>query len=172
MNVEKEAPSWEPTGRTLPRILLVDDDAMVRETLAPFVEARLRVVVRTASSGEEALEHIARETFDIVLADHAMPGMTGVELMARLRQDHPLIARVIVTGYPERGVREAAHVVGGVHAFVVKPYSTRWMIWLLRALIDDGAHLPPLKLRATVDSTAVRARFLARRTARTPAIVL
>jgi DNA-binding NarL/FixJ family response regulator len=116
--------------------LLVDDEALVRETLAPYLGERLHVEMRTASSGEEALEQLRNDTFDVVLADHAMPGMTGLALLCRLREEYPTVARVMVTGQRNSGLRDAAVELGAVHAFVPKPYSLRRMVKLLRALID------------------------------------
>lgn len=87
------------TSRTSPtvrqRILLVDDDAMVRNSIRRLLARHHDIV--SVESGREALERISTgEPFDIVLCDLMMPEMSGVELFARLSVEHPeLPPRVI-----------------------------------------------------------------------------
>ena len=65
------------------KILLVDDDAFLRDMYATkFGESGHVVVV--ASTGEQALEEVQKQTFDVMLLDMIMPGMTGVELLKRV----------------------------------------------------------------------------------------
>lgn len=133
-----------------PRFLLVDDEPVVRETLAPYLAGRLRVAMHTAASGEEALELCRRASFDIVLSDHTMSGMSGLDLLRRLRHDMPRAARVMVSGAVDPDLREAAQRDGLVHAFVAKPYSLLRMEKLLRRMADDArvAHGPGNVARA------------------------
>ncbi len=65
------------------KILLVDDDAFLRDMYATkFGESGHTVVV--ASTGEQALEELPKQIFDVVLLDMIMPGMTGVELLRKI----------------------------------------------------------------------------------------
>ena len=56
---------------------------------------------RQAASGEQALDLISEETPDLILLDLQMPGMNGVQLLDELRQGHPALPVIIITGYPE-----------------------------------------------------------------------
>lgn len=81
------------------RILLVDDEPLVRSGTA-FMLDELGHIVTEASSAQQALDIIASgEEFDIVMTDYRMPDMDGAELAARVKADYPDIGIVIMTGY-------------------------------------------------------------------------
>ncbi|MET0363496.1 MAG: ATP-binding protein [Sphingobium sp.] len=81
------------------RLLLIDDDPMVRLTTAEMLRDLGFEVVETESAREGLSMIDDGYKPDIVVTDHLMPGMTGAELAIRLRVDHPDIAILIVSGY-------------------------------------------------------------------------
>jgi CheY-like chemotaxis protein len=82
-------------------ILLVDDDKLVLESTGAILE-EMGHVPRLATSGLEALEALrAGTTVDLVLTDHAMPGMTGTELAAELARSWPGLPVLLMSGYAE-----------------------------------------------------------------------
>lgn len=84
------------------RLLLVDDHAMVREGLRRILQAYdPRWWVAEASSGHEALERLREQPVDIVIADLSMPGMNGLDLIARLHQDYPVIRVLVLSMHAE-----------------------------------------------------------------------
>ena len=91
-----------PIGPTPPRrVLLVDDDPMVAASTAAMLE-QLGHRVLVAPSGALALDVIRLEpTIDLVITDHAMPGMTGIELAERLRETRPALPVILATGYAD-----------------------------------------------------------------------
>ncbi len=91
-----------PIGPTPPRrVLLVDDDPMVAASTAAMLE-QLGHRVLVAPSGALALDVIRLEpTIDLVITDHAMPGMTGIELAERLREMRPALPVILATGYAD-----------------------------------------------------------------------
>jgi PAS domain S-box-containing protein len=97
-----DAPEAEeaPASEAL-KILAVDDDPLVRETLCAILEDMGHIVV-SAESGKHAI--VAFETpgkFDLLLTDFSMPGMTGAELAEALRRLQPDLPVVVATGYAE-----------------------------------------------------------------------
>ena len=80
-------------------VLVVDDHDVTRQTIARMLEAG-GFAVRTASSGKEALDRLARESdeIDMVLSDVTMPGMTGIDLSYHIREKYPSIPIAIVSG--------------------------------------------------------------------------
>lgn len=82
------------------KILIVDDDAAVRLVTTAMLE-RLNYTAVAVDSGVAALEVCARESFDTVLLDLAMPDMSGAELFALLRTKYPRLAVVVMTGYAD-----------------------------------------------------------------------
>ncbi len=87
-----------------PRVLFVDDDRHVRETWEYCFGEEFEATV--VATGAEALELLADPPdgvpFDVLVADHRMPGMTGAELCWKAREVAPETARIIVTGFRDR----------------------------------------------------------------------
>jgi CheY-like chemotaxis protein len=119
------ASSPEPAARSRPslagRLLVVDDDRMVREVTVDLC-GRLGLEVASAGSGEQALALLARaeESFAAVLLDLSMPGMGGLEVLSRLRALHPGLPVLVMSGYADRLPAEAPD---GVTTFLRKPFS-------------------------------------------------
>jgi PAS domain S-box-containing protein len=87
-------------GRTL-TILTVDDDPLVALNTSSLLE-ELGHTVYSVSSGMRALEVLRREeSIDLVITDQAMPGMTGSELVSKIRAEKPELAVILATGYAE-----------------------------------------------------------------------
>jgi two-component system capsular synthesis sensor histidine kinase RcsC len=80
-----------------PKILLVDDNAVVRDMLVDLVGS-LGYAADAASGGAEALALFDQNRYDIVLTDLLMPGMSGWEVLAAVRQRNPRMPVVIITG--------------------------------------------------------------------------
>jgi CheY-like chemotaxis protein len=82
-------------------ILLVDDDSLVSAGTAAMLED-LGHTVREASSAAEALALLEEDRdIDLVITDHVMPGMSGVELARRLRQSRPDLRVILASGYAD-----------------------------------------------------------------------
>jgi len=80
------------------RILVVDDEEIVLLSCERIL-AEEGYEVHTRLSGKEALELLAEEPFDLAIVDLKMPGMDGMELLRRIKQDYPHISVVMITGY-------------------------------------------------------------------------
>jgi PAS domain S-box-containing protein len=96
---EKPAVAEESPVRPL-AVLAVDDDALVLMNMAAMLED-LGHRPLSAMSADEALEILAHETVDVVITDHAMPQMTGLQLANGLAKSHPGLPVVLATGYAE-----------------------------------------------------------------------
>jgi CheY-like chemotaxis protein len=118
----------------LPRIVVVDDNAALRENLAELLEAE-GYVVSTAADGEGALAALAVDPPpEVVLLDLLMPGMSGRELVERIRRDPRLAAVrvVLTTGHPSPALRAGVAADG----FLAKPFGVKE---LLEALARVGS---------------------------------
>ncbi|MBK3395185.1 MULTISPECIES: MHYT domain-containing protein [Methylobacterium] len=99
-------------------VLVVDDDPLVLENSAAMLEDLGHRVIE-ARSGREALALMRRaRTLDLVLTDHAMPEMTGVELAARILAERPGLKVILATGYADLGSGEGAQLPR-----LAKPYD-------------------------------------------------
>lgn len=79
------------------KVLVVDDNPSLRELLADFLE-RVGFEVTTAQDGQAGLDAVAKRHFDLILADFRMPGMTGLEMAAIMRQTNPTVPIILITG--------------------------------------------------------------------------
>lgn len=107
-----------------PRILIVDDDPLVLDVLKEIL-SRGPYTVLAAPSGEEALELMDREPLDVVISDERMPGMKGSEFLAVVRQRHPNIVRIILTGHAS--VQSAIRAINEseIFRFLTKPANSK-----------------------------------------------
>jgi len=87
------------------KVLLVDDEEEFVETLAERMRNR-GMKVETSNSGVDALELIDQEAYDVVVLDLQMPGMDGIEALAKIKRRKPDIQVVLLTGHAtvEKGV--------------------------------------------------------------------
>ena len=83
-----------------PRVLLVDDEVDFLDNLHQRLELRGMPALK-ASSGAEALATLENEDVDVVVLDVRMPGMDGIETLRRIKEDHPRIEVVMLTGHAD-----------------------------------------------------------------------
>lgn len=103
-------------------ILVVDDEGAIRYSVSKTLE-RVGYRVITASSGEEALDLMERQDFDVVLTDIRMPGISGVDLLAMIREKSPDIVVILMTGYASLGTAVESLRLGA-HDYLIKPSSS------------------------------------------------
>jgi DNA-binding response OmpR family regulator len=120
-------------------VLVVDDEPMVREVLARYLEAD-GFAVTTAGDGADALERFAERVPDLVLLDLMLPRIDGFEVLERMR----VAARVPVIMITARG-EETDRVVGldlGADDYVTKPFSPREVVARVRAVLRRSGDAP------------------------------
>ncbi len=118
-----------PTA-TLPSVLFVDDEQRVLNSMR--IMFRRRFDLHFASDGLSALDIIRQHDIDVVVADHRMPQMTGVEVLTAVRAFSPRTVRILLTGYADLDAIEGSINEGEVFRFLTKPCA-------------------PAQLRATLD---------------------
>ena len=104
-----------------PRVLLVDDEAIVRDSVSEWLKND-NYDVECACNGEEAINHVKAARFDTAVVDLKMPGMDGMEVMKRLKQSAPQILVIIITAY---GTAESAvdAMKLGASDYLLKPFT-------------------------------------------------
>ena len=105
----------------LRKVLVVDDDPVVGRSFDRVLSGKGYAVI-TASDGQEALNKLEAEDYDVVFTDIKMPGMSGLEMAERVKERRPWLPVVIVTGYGSPG-NEARAEAAGVSGFLRKPLS-------------------------------------------------
>ncbi len=133
-------------GAALLRVLFVDDDPRVldglRRSLRPLAnECDMRFVV----GGHKALEALAQQDADVVVSDMRMPGMSGAQLLSKVRELHPQTIRLALSG--QAGEREILDSVGPVQQFLMKPCDASTLRAAMRRLLAlrDALQNPTLQ---------------------------
>lgn len=139
------------------KILVVDDDPRLRDLLRLALE-RAGYAVLTASDGQAALMHAAREAPDLVILDIGMPEMDGFECCRRLRarSDVPIL---FLTARDD----EIDRILGlelGADDYVTKPFSPREVVARVRAILKRVGGAPPMLQRHGILSLDAGARLL------------
>jgi hypothetical protein len=135
-----EAPAERAPAREALRILLVDDDQVILETMPALLES-LGHGVETASRGEEALSRLAAGLqVDLVVLDHNMPGLTGTETLVRLREQRPELPVILASGFVDAFTENLVTSLPQVW-ILKKPYSLREIRRILAAVSTPGARV-------------------------------
>ena len=103
----------------MPRILVVDDDENIRDTLYDLLSEQY--VCQTAESVEKAFARLEADDYDVVLTDISMPGLSGLELLGHIRQKYENTPVIIISG-----ISDEEHAQGlirlGAFDFILKPF--------------------------------------------------
>jgi DNA-binding NtrC family response regulator len=139
-------------------LLIVDDDARVRTSLARALGLH-DMRVATAASAEEALSVVASAAPDVILSDVRMPGMDGMELLTLLRERAPTIDVILMTAFDDLPLVATA-MREGARDFLVKPLDLHQLRRVLDIAFDDRAARANAPARA--EASAVRQRLVGR----------
>jgi two-component system, cell cycle response regulator len=124
----------EPRSLTEAQVLIVDDDAAIRESMNEFVDMSGYQSV-TAVSAEEALSKLAETSVDVVITDIMLPGMDGLELTDRIKKEYDIDV-IVMTGYSGDYSYEEA-ISKGASDFVFKPVRFEELLLRLRRVLKE-----------------------------------
>ena len=135
-----------------PTVLFVDDDALLQDGLRRTLRGEPYRAL-WAASGEQALATLGGQHVDVLVADHLMPGIGGVELLAEVRAAHPQVVAIMLTGQASAGSVVRALNDGNVFRMLLKPCGGDEIAGAVRlalahkALCDRQRHVVPLLRR-------------------------
>jgi len=114
------------------RILIIDDDEWIRDSLRIFFESEgCHVVV--LETAEEGLAELNYQTYDLIIVDYKLPGLNGIEFLKRTHDEHSDAMKVLITAYRTDSVISEARKLK-IHGFIEKPFTSE-------SLMDSLAHL-------------------------------
>jgi FixJ family two-component response regulator len=118
-----------------PLIAIVDDDESMREAVKGLMKS-LGYRVEAAATAQEFLSsrHVRRTS--CLITDMQMPGMTGLELYQRLSTSGKPIPTILITAYPDDGVRERA-LSAGVIGYLSKPFEEDDLLACIRSALTQ-----------------------------------
>jgi two-component system, OmpR family, phosphate regulon response regulator OmpR len=127
------------TSPDKPHVLVVDDDTRLRELLKTFL-SRNGFRVSTAKHAAEARQHLDALDFDLIVLDVMMPGQTGLEFAAELRQSNAVpILMLTAMGEPKDRI---AGLEKGVDDYLAKPFEARELLLRIQNVLRRGGASP------------------------------
>jgi DNA-binding NtrC family response regulator len=122
----------------MPRALVVDDDETIRDTLYELLSENY--ICQTAGTAEKAFARLQADSYDVVLTDISMPGLSGLELLGQVRQRFPNTPVIVISG-----ISDQEHAQGltklGAFDYLLKPFSLDEVEKSVRRAIEHRKHL-------------------------------
>lgn len=118
------------------RIMYIDDDPISLTMFKEAFSGEHKII--TAKSGQEALESLKQQPdVAVVFADQYMPGLSGIDVLAKTRRDYPDVIRILLTGTKDMDTIVEAINKGHVYKYIAKP----WSVSALRDIIKNALEL-------------------------------
>ncbi len=146
------------------RLLVVDDEKDFLDVMKKWLEKsdEIDCEVDTAGDGESALTSIGENEYDLIIADQKMPGLTGNELLTRIKKKYPDIIRILITGYPNNEAMKKAINEAEVHYYLDKPIESDELITTVKRELDrkfERENLGMIKVADLMDTEKVLNEF-------------
>ncbi|HEX8941414.1 MAG TPA: response regulator transcription factor [Candidatus Limnocylindrales bacterium] len=132
------------------RIVLVDDHALFRDGVASLLAAWGHEVVGQAANGVEAVDLADRTLPDLVLMDVRMPGLSGLEATARIKERHPAVAVVMLTVSEDEDDLFRA-IKAGAQGYLLKNLESTQLRSMLEAVARGEAAISPATAARIID---------------------
>jgi len=138
-----------PESNSPRRVLFVDDEQPILQALARMLRPlRHEFHAEFVQSGKDALAFLAKDRFDVVVADMRMPGMDGAELLAEAQKRHPYLIRIMLSGHSE--AEGALRALPVAHQFLAKPCDAEQVRGVIARAVSLHELLADPALRSVV----------------------
>jgi diguanylate cyclase (GGDEF)-like protein len=125
-----------PNESGKPTVLFVDDEVRVLRSLQRVLgDKPFRML--TAESADEALLLLSRERVDVMISDERMPGMSGSELLAEVKNRYPEVCRIMLTGHADMEAAMKAINEGRIFRFLIKPVSPHELVSVIHKALEE-----------------------------------
>lgn len=119
-----------------PRVLIVDDEPLNRDLLRRVLMWEYQI--EEAPDGQAALDLLGKARFDVIIADHAMPYVSGVELLTRARTEAPHTVGLLLTGYEDLPEVQEARQKGAVYGIIGKPFDHPVLLEMVKKAVAEA----------------------------------
>jgi len=106
------------------KIFIVDDEAEARESLAKYLERNLECEIAQAGDGRQALEILKTNSFDVILLDIKMPGISGLDVLKKTKVTHPNTDVLIISAWDSQPVAGETLETGAAD-YIIKPSTIK-----------------------------------------------
>ncbi|MFN2512953.1 MAG: sigma-54-dependent transcriptional regulator [Pyrinomonadaceae bacterium] len=120
------------------RVLVVDDDENIRDTLYDLLSEEH--LCQTAETAEKALARLDAESYDVVLTDISMPGLSGLELLGHIKQKYPDTPVIVISGISDQEYAQGMIRLGAFD-YLLKPFSLEAVTKSVHRALDHRRRL-------------------------------
>jgi two-component system, NarL family, invasion response regulator UvrY len=125
------------------KVLIADDHPIVREGLKQVIEKGADMeVAGEALNGQEVLDKVYAEKWDVVILDFSMPGKTGLDVIKELRRERPKLPILVLSMYPE-GELAPRLLKAGAAGYLNKESAPRELVHAIRKVYAGGKYVSP-----------------------------
>ncbi len=132
-----------------PTVMLVDDEEMVITSLRALLRLETDYHVSGFTAPEEASRHLETNPVDVVITDYLMPGLNGIQLLARAKELQPEAARVLLTGHADKQSAIQAINDIGLYQYLEKPWDNAQLLLVTQNAIERTRLLRSLNDKIT-----------------------
>jgi DNA-binding NarL/FixJ family response regulator len=138
------------------RILIADDHAVVRAGLHQFIAGHNDLtVVAEAANGAEVMEYVRAGDVDVVILDISMPGRSGIDILASLRQIRPELPVLILSGFAEE--QYAVNLLrAGAAGHVNKEAAATQLVTAIRTVVQGRKYISPALAQLLADGLSAK----------------
>jgi len=139
-------------------ILIVEDDANIRETLSTLLQQE-GYSTDTAKDGREAIQKSKTKFFNLALLDIKLPDMEGTKLLTAIHKDLPKMMKIMITGYPS--LKNAVEALNqGADAYITKPAKPEKLLALIEEKLEEQRQAEKMTEEKVTEWIKTRARKL------------
>jgi len=140
------------------RILIVEDDANIRETLGTILRQK-GYNTDTAKNGQEAIQKTKTKFFNLALLDIKLPDMEGTKLLTTMHENLPKMMKIMITGYPS--LENAVEALNkGADAYIIKPVKPEQLLALIEEKLEKQSQADNMTEEKVTEWIKTRARKL------------
>lgn len=139
-----------------PSILIVEDDASIRETLSTLLQQK-GYNTDTAKNGREAIQKSKAKFFNLALIDIKLPDMEGTKLLTTMHENLPKMMKIMITGYPS--LENAVEALNqGADAYIIKPVKLEKLLALIEEKLEEQRQAEKMTEEKVTEWIKTRAR--------------
>lgn len=118
------------------KILLAEDEEVLRMLIVDTLEDEEHTIDE-ACNGEEAYELIKKNSYDLLIVDHMMPGYTGLELIQKIRKDN-IQTKILMLSAKSQEIDQKNVLDAGANYFISKPFSPLQLVERIEGILSDA----------------------------------
>lgn len=139
MDVEERADLWMRLARL--RMLVIVQDWWIRDSLYQYFDT-YGCTIKSFDNGREGIEALSRHSFDIIIADHNISDMSGMDFFRGIKMSHPESVKILIMATCDRDCHAEALKLG-IHKIIEKPFTTKTIDDALTQVFTEKRKFPP-----------------------------